>query len=363
MDYTSRLNNLLQSLKLCQRNRSDQAIFDMFGINKKEYRLNKESFVLNIRNVIKLLKDKKGKLLLDYTLIGQDMKVIDKPYNMVYNYVKGCFEPCLVILFAIIVIEDEVFPVGVDFWISKDMLEADENYETKTEIAKKMIRKLVDKGMVIETALFDAGFNTPDFLKFLTTKNIHYIARVSKSKKMDNKQTIKELFSDELNGNFYYYHTKGFCKYKDIIYANRLSRLIVVCNTKQKLVDREYYCILSSNLDIKYTQVIKLYKERFKIEVFFRNLKSYIGLSSSRRHHIDKISNHINFCCAMYLLVQYISKKKKLTFYKSLLWIKTTAISIVFRLVENYWKKISKIYEFTSIELAMIEQRFTLLAS
>ena len=291
------------------------------------------------------------------------MKIIDKPYNIIYNHASGKHEPCLVILFIVLLVDNEIYPISTEFWISETMMFDDEIYRKKTEIAEYIIKNLLNIGMEIDRVLFDAGFNVPDFISFLNIKNIEFIARISKTKKMDNGNTIKELFSDKRNGEFYYYHKYGFTNYIDVEYAKTLSRLVVICDSSTKLKDRDFYCILSSSLDISYTETIRIYSLRSKIESFFRNLKSYIGLSSPRNHNQDKITSHINFCLAMHLLVQHISKKKKLTFYQALIFIKKESLSKIIREFSAYWKQIAEMFVFPTIEELCIDVRFAILAS
>lgn len=363
MDYTSRLRNLAKALKVCKRDYSNKLVFDTFETNKKEYSEDKNAFTLNKRKVIKLSNSKKGIVLIDYTQISHDMKIIDRPYNLIYNHASKRYEPCLVILFIVLLVDDEIYPIDLDFWISKTMMLEDEIYLKKTELAEKAIEDLLNKGMVIDRVLFDAGFNTPDFLKFLCKKKIEFTARIHKNKKMDNLETIKEVFSGKENREFYYYHKYGFTTYKDVFYTENLLRLIVVCNSREKLDNRNFYCIISSSLDITYTETLRIYHLRSKIESFFRNLKSYIGLASPRRHHIDKITSHITFCFAMHLLVQYIAKNKKLTFYKALIWIKRAPLSKIIRVFESYWKKNHQMFVESTFEEQLIDIRYCLLAS
>lgn len=363
MDYTSRLRNLAKALKVCKRDYSNKLVFDTFETNKKEFSNDKNSFTLNKRKTAKLLNSKKGIVLMDYTQISHDMKIIDRPYNLIYNHASKRYEPCLVILFIVLLVDDEIYPIDIDFWISETMMLEDEIYRKKTEIAKDSIQELLNKGMVIDRVLFDAGFNTPDFLKFLCKKKIEFTARIHKNKKMDNGETIKEVFSGKENREFYYYHKYGFTTYEDVIYAKNLLRLVVVCNSREKLDNRDFYCIISSSLDTTYTETIRIYHLRCKIESFFRNLKSYIGLSSPRRHHIDKITSHITFCFAMHLLVQYIAKKKKISFYNALMWIKTEPLSKIIRVFEGYWKKIHEMFVEPTFEEQLIDLRYYLLAS
>ena len=115
MDYTSRLRNLAMALKVCNRDYSNKLVYDMFNNNKKEYSGDKNNFSLNTRKIIEYLSSKKGQILMDYTHISHDMKTIDKPYNLIFNHASGKYEPCLVILFIVLLVDNEIYPINTEF--------------------------------------------------------------------------------------------------------------------------------------------------------------------------------------------------------------------------------------------------------
>ena len=136
------------------------------------------------------------------------------------------------------------------------------------------------------------------------------------------KNTAKSLFNEEYNGNFYFYNKVGYIHKKKVSFYDEVSTLVVVANKREKLLNRDFYCLISTEKK-SYTEIFRSYKERFKIEVFFRNMKNYIGLESSRTHHQDKISNHFALCIFSYIIVENLSKQLKKTFFQTLIYIQT----------------------------------------
>ncbi|MFN8576924.1 MAG: hypothetical protein U0354_08700 [Candidatus Sericytochromatia bacterium] len=56
--------------------------------------------------------------------------------------------------------------------------------------------------------------------------------------------------------------SKKFVKYFDV-----KSTLVVVTNTRNKLIDRDFYCLISTESKT-YTEIFRIYKTRFHIESF-----------------------------------------------------------------------------------------------
>ena len=204
---------LMDFLRQAQRDISTRKIVQLGKLNRSQFTKAKKEFSLQfkeIQEILDVIKKKETLLILDYVLISQEMKIIDRPYNWVYNPSTRKVEPCLVILFAV-------------------------------------------------------------FLK----------------------------------------STRG-------VYANHEVQLVVVADTKEKLKERNFYCLITNCLNLKYPQVMRCYSQRGKIEFFFKKLKSYLGITSFHSHQEETLRNHLHFSLAGYIIVQQLAQDKNLTFYQAL---------------------------------------------
>lgn len=340
---------ILNFLSVTKRDISDSQVSNLNRESRRKFKKIKELFVINREETFKILDEIEDKkiLILDYVLISKDMKIVDRPYNLIYNYVTKRYEPCLVILFLVIVSNGIKYPIDFDFWISENMLEDGEVYLSKNQIAKNMLESIVDIETKIDSCLFDSGFNCDYIIKYLNEKNIPFTCRSAKNKSYTldkDKYTSKKIFDSEYNGNFYFYKKVGYFNKKIVEFCGKKSTLVVVANTREKLINRDFYCLISTE-DKTYTEIFRSYKNRFKIEVFFRNMKSYIGLESFRTHNEDKISNHISLCIFSYLIVELLSKKINTTFFKTLMYIQTQNRSTLQRKILPIFKKIKSIID------------------
>lgn len=349
MKIIPQFKGILDFLTVTKRDISDNQVSNLNREHRRKFKSIKKLFQINQSESLKIVNQSTGDktLLLDYVLISKDMKIIDRPYNLIYNYVTKKYEPCLVILFAIILVNDTKYPISFDFWISENMLEEGEVYLSKNEIAKKMLENLVSKGLKVDNCLFDAGFNCDYLIEYLNDKKIPYTCRATKGKSYQSnlgKYTPKKLFKEEYNRNFYFYKKVGFMNKKIVEFCGKESTLVVVANTREKLLSRDFYCLISTEAKT-YTEIFRSYKNRFKIEVFFKNMKSYIGLESFRTHHIDKISNHISLCIFGYIMVENLSKKIGKTFFQTLMYIQTERRSTLERTLYCIFKRFKPIIE------------------
>jgi len=340
---------MIDFLSVTKRDVSDNQVSRLNRENRRKFKKIKSLFEINQVESLKIINKLEGEktLILDYVLIGKDMEIIDGPYNLIYNYATKKYEPCLVILFAIILVNGEKYPINFDFWISENMLEDGEVYLTKNQIAKNMLESLINTGLKVDRCLFDAGFNCDHLIEYLNNKNIAYTCRAPKNKSYktnSGKSTAKTLFKDEYNRDFYFYKKVGFMNKKTVDFCGKESTLVVVSNTPEKLRNRDFYCLISTEAKT-YTEIFRSYKNRFKIEVFFRNMKIYIGLESLRSHNEDKISNHISLCILGYIMVEKLSKKLKKTFFQALMYIQTEQRSTLERKLSPIFEKVKAIIE------------------
>lgn len=349
MKIIPQFKGIIDFLSVTKRDISDNQVSNLNREHRRKFKKIKSLFAINQSESIKIINGLAGEksLILDYVLISKEMKIIDRPYNLIYNYVTKKYEPCLVILFAIILVNGDKYPISFDFWISENMLGDGEVYFSKNEIAKNMVESLVNSGLKVDTCLFDAGLNCDEIISYLNSKNIVYTCRTSKGKSYQSnvgKYTPKKLFKDESNRTFYFYKKVGYFHKKIVEFCGKESTLVVIANTREKMLNRDFYCLISTEVKT-YTEIFRSYKNRFKIEVFFKNMKSYIGLESFRTHHIDKISNHISLCVFGYIMVENLSHKIGKTFFQTLMYIQTERRSAVETKLYPIFKRFKSLIE------------------
>jgi hypothetical protein len=260
-------------------------------------------------------------------VVEQNTEELVYPANLIYNHHNRRQEPCLVILFATLLIGGLVYPLTFEFWISKFWFENGTLYLTKNDIAEEVYQKLITSGLKFDSIFFDAGFCNKDMISAVNLSGKKVFTRFPKSWKIlenGESKTVKEALEALYNGKFYY-----DIKLKTFLYPvfgvlNGVEvQLVASANTKTKLLNRDFYIVLTNDTELMYTQVMRKYLLRGKIEHFFKNLKSYFGLTSLNTRYEDSIAEKIGMLLFAYCICLEFSKNLKKSIYRTLQFIKS----------------------------------------
>jgi hypothetical protein len=244
------------------------------------------------------------------------------PFSPIYDHNEHCYQNCLVLMFLCFETEGKIYPILFDYWVSEIYSDEDEIYLSKNDIFVKSIEYLLKEGLNIETILFDAAFFNKQILLNLSKFKINIVTRCPKSRVLETngiKQKAKELFKSTYNGNFYYYH-----RYQNFLISEFTKvfdlpgQIVAIANNKANLIDRKLFFLFTNNLDLTSPEILRLYKSRWKIESFFKLLKSYLSLSVFYRNGYDYVNERINLALAGFFIIQEISSELKLSFYQAL---------------------------------------------
>ncbi|MCS7318268.1 MAG: transposase, partial [Candidatus Dojkabacteria bacterium] len=166
------------------------------------------------------------------------------------------------------------------------------------------------------------GFLNKEVLQQISKIGLNIVIRCPKSRMLNlenNQIKAKDIFKDCYNGEFYYYHKlRKFLNDRNAYLYNVKGKLVSVCNNKECLLNKTFFFIFSTNLEYTATQIFKIYKLRWKIESFFKILKSYLSLSVLNRNNIDYVDQRINLSLSGFFIVQEMASEIKTSFYQTL---------------------------------------------
>jgi len=216
----------------------------------------------------------------------------------------------------------KLYPILFDYWISEVYYDEDEQYFTKDEIFIRSIDYLIEAGLNIETMLFDAGFFHKSILTKLAGFGIEIVTRCPKGRVVttDNgKQKAKDIFLDSYNGDFYYFHRyESFINSTPAEVLGQPGQIVGIANNKEGLLKKNLFFLFSSNLVLTAPEILRLYKTRWKIESFFKILKSYLSLSVFYRNNYEYVNERINLALAGFVVIQEMATETKRSFYQTL---------------------------------------------
>ena len=337
----SHFNALCAILQNAHRNLSANEAKQIAGLSHRAFQKAKKEFAMPLQRIIRLSQERPVRLILDYVLISRNCKFITFPFNLTFNPNTQRFQPTLFLLFALAEIDGDLYPLQMDFWANEDWEPDDGLYLTKNDVAKSMITGLVEKGLQFFEVLFDAGFPSEDLLNELDDLNIPYICRIKSSWKISAyglKRSAKEMFNKKRR--FYFDRHQGcFLFSRKGHFGNHEVKLVAVANTREKLLNKKFYCLLTNRKELKHTQILRDYQKRGKIEWFFKVMKSYLGLAAFFRHHPDEsLLPHFHLRCAAFVLLQSYAKSMSKSLFQALKALKKMTWEEVQNSLMQHWQ-------------------------
>lgn len=309
-------------LQHTHRSLSAHQIKKLGKLPHRKFQSAKKQFVLPTKRLLYLSQKQPVRLIMDYVLIDRDSQVIPFPFNYTYNCNTRRLEPTLFVLFIVAEIQGQLYPIYLDFWTQEEWAADDGLYLSKIDLAQTAILSLFEQGLEILELLFDAGFCSGAFLEALATFEIPYICRFSRSWSIETaagkKGASAELFTN--NRAFYYdRHKDLFIAAEKGRFAQHAVKLVAIANSRQKLDQRRYYCLITNQIELKATEIFRHYLKRGRIEWFFKVLKSYLGMLAFFRHHPDEaLIPHFHMRCAAFVILQAYAQEVSQTLFQVL---------------------------------------------
>jgi len=175
-----------------------------------------------------------------------------------------------------------------------------------TEAMVELIKEAKQAKLPADYVLFDSWSASPK--TFFAIKKLGYdtIAMVKKTDKMKfqyngEMKTVKEIY--RMN-----HKRRGRSKYLLSVNINVTrngktmpAKIVYVHNRSKR---KEYLCLISTDPDIDENEIIRIYGKHWKIGVFFKVCKSYLGLvKECRSLSYDAMSAHVAVVFARYMLL------------------------------------------------------------
>lgn len=186
-------------------------------------------------------------------------------------------------------------PLDFRIWTSKKVTKKRE-YKKKTDLFFAMIYEYKIRQIPIKIILFDNGFAAKRMLNWFNENGFIWVTRIKSNinvKVCENKVKLSDL-----NLNI---HQNSVLK---IVGVEQIVKVIRTCHQ-----DETVY-IATNRTDIGDAGLIKLYKQRWKVEEFHRESKQHLGLENIRMRSWQKLQNHVGFVCLSYALLSVLRAEK-----------------------------------------------------
>ena len=277
--------NLAESL-----NKSHDSVIR--GFNKELESNNTKESLKNI--ALNHLNKESTNLIIDDSLITKIYSEKIEGVELSFDGSEGRPNPGLRIVTALLTDEEIKIPIDAVPYVSKQL--AQSSYKSKVSIAIQ-ITKDVSKFILIHRFLADAHFSTKEMLIFLNNEGIKFLMKITRRRIVEIENQKGQLQNIlRLRKNQRFYASIGVLDGKQYyFYVIKIIKGTII------------YFI--SNDYIEPSEIAKLYKIRWKIELFHRTAKQTFGLGDCQMRSIEKQRQHALYVMHAYA---YASIKTKL---------------------------------------------------
>ena len=180
------------------------------------------------------------------------------------------------------------------------------------DILLGMLKDAIKAGLKAKYVLFDSWFATPKCITAIKKElSLDVLAMLKKSSKVYYEYQGKQLDLKKI----YAMNRKrpGRSKYLLSIEANLIQkenrqivsripvRIVFVRNRSNR---KEWIALISTDMDISETEIIRRYGVRWNIEVFFKTCKQYLKLlKESNSPSFDAFTCHLAIVCVRYMIL------------------------------------------------------------
>lgn len=194
-------------------------------------------------------------------------------------------------------------PLDFEQWIAQFIMGKD--YLTTTQVAEKLILKILELGINIRYFVFDGLYFSEKFIKFLDDKNLKFTIKCKTTTKVlfkGQEIQLKDCPELRLNNNQNQKKIKAY-------WCGRKWYFIAIRRTGKR---GEKVVFLIANFEGKSKVYRKAYDSRWTVEKFIRTGKQHLGLKDSGSQESKVYLNHIRCVFFAYTILQFIMKKFRL---------------------------------------------------
>lgn len=228
-------------------------------------------------------------------------------------------------------------------------------YRTQVELAEMMIRyaNLPDDMEVI--VIFDSFFPSESIIKTIKHKGYHFVCSVKSNRvDKDTGKQLKGICQEHISQGHIKnrmeirvpskrsrydhpsakrYETKAFITYTEKLTISKMGAVQVVFSRKEDekpQLDNMRY-IVTDMLYLNTSQILTIYSYRWQIELFFKELKSYLGLGNYQMLPFRAIIRHVDCVIMAFMYLEHlrICKLKENPNNKQWLYARTLQMSYV----------------------------------
>jgi hypothetical protein len=183
------------------------------------------------------------------------------------------------------------------------------HYRSKNELARVLVWKLIRRGIKSEFILFDNWYASQENLALFERLGLSWVTRVKDNAKVVyNKKylSIKEVANTVEKADYHYYDTvRARIRSFNILMAGSLRKLTVIRNDSAPEAGRIKY-LLTNATQLTNLEHVFWYRNRWAIELFFRDCKQFLNLTTCEARSEKVVVAHVVLVCIAYTFMQLL---------------------------------------------------------
>jgi SRSO17 transposase len=230
------------------------------------------------------------------------------------NYIWG---HCLV--FGIIYHKGHRIPVNVKPYRSKAFCKkTHRKFVTQVDLAVQIVNEFVPPEGVKVIVLFDSFFSGKKMVDKVNHKGFDYVTVLAKNRVITSRdeihisERIGQLIEDDDFEEISFTHKgrkKTYFMHREELAISRCGEVVIVFSGKEKKLQK-VKALASSLIHLSAVEISKHYSFRWEIEIFFKELKQYLGLGDYQVHSYRAVVRHIRFVLLAYLFLIHFQLRR-----------------------------------------------------
>jgi hypothetical protein len=234
--------------------------------------------------------------------------------------------------------------------------------EKKTTMVFNMINSVLKAGFKAKYVLTDSWFFSQELLNLVVKKGMDLISGVKMGNLTFNYngkdyklKALLNIFKSKAK-----YNRKLKIHYIELIvkYKGQKVKLFFICYHGQT----KWRLIICSNTKLSFQQMLEIYQIRWSIEVFFKEMKQYLGLENCQSRDFDAHIAHTTLAMITYLA---LALKKRVDCHQTLgqLFREVKSELLELTIAQKVWKWfltiITELIDLFDVEPKVVFQRFS----
>ncbi len=197
----------------------------------------------------------------------------------------------------------------------------DEDFRKKPEIAIELVEKCLNRKLIPSFVLIDGGYgNNSSLLNELEEKNLTYIGGIAKNRNVSvikNGQITETKRIDEVaklldkkdyeiveikDNKFWVALVKAEI---EKLSGQKTIAIVMNASSVEKATEIDYLITNEKPEKVRAEWIVKKYSERNWIEVFYREVKGWLGLSEYQVRNKESLMKHFVLVFCAYTFIQY----------------------------------------------------------